>query len=63
MLCAEELVSMVNAISIGMSQGRNAEELAFLSSVLSLIASTLSTIAVQREWMEDLTDETPIDVE
>lgn len=52
MICPENLAALVTAAAISLSQGKSAEEVELLSSVLIQLADTLATIAAGRALSE-----------
>lgn len=52
MFCPNTLAVMISYAAVALAQGKSADEIAWLGTVLTQLGDTLSTIATQQELIE-----------
>lgn len=63
MICPEELVALVSALSVAIAKDLSINQLDILSAVLVQLGDTLATIAIQRNLIEECNENNEINNE
>lgn len=58
MMCPEELVTLITATAISISNGKSSEELNLLSSLFVQLGDTIATLSTQRNNIESVCKKT-----